>query len=318
MAIVDWRELPAARVAPLYEEQMSQWASGLGWSLAASWSLVEQARTAGALPGMAWVNARGGIEAWTFFMRQQSVVQIGALAGRRAAPVRELLEAILEAPEAAGARELTCLLYPARPNAVSALTRRRFVLQPLGYFSRTISAGAEPHSDLPGELVARRWREDDAVSGVRLLARAYAVDGGGRNLAPNGTLEEWAHYLGQILSTPACGVLLPRGCFIVEERRTGTAVGLLLATSVGEGTAHVAQLAVDPKWTRRGVGRSLLRLAAHAVRADGMERLTLLVSGQNNVATRLYVSEGFEEAGRMVFASRLMPVRRQVAARRAA
>ena len=313
--LVDWRELGADRIVPLYAEQAAVWSGSLGWDLTRSWAVVERARAAGALPGLVSVNDRGAILGWTFFMRHQEVVQIGALAGRGAGPVRDLLEGILNAPESAGARELTCLLYPASPTALSALTRRRFELQPLYYFSRAVATEEDAPAVLPAELSLRRWMPADTVPCVRVLAAAYGRHRAGRGLAPNGTLEEWAYYLGQVLHSPACGQHLPRASFVVEERSTGMAVGCLLATTIGPDTVHVAQLAVVPQWGRRGVGRALLRAGARAASLERAARVTLLVSAENGDALKLYAGEGFAQTGQFTFASRPMPVRRQVGRR---
>jgi ribosomal protein S18 acetylase RimI-like enzyme len=320
MSIIDWRELAPEVVAPLYEEQARAWNESLGWDLTGSWGVVERARAAGALAGLVSRRPNGTITAWTFFLRQDDVLQIGALAGTAASAVRELLEAILDSPEAQASRELTCLLYPPRPNALSALTRRRFDLQPHHYLSRA-TADVEP-TELPeevaGDLVVRRWRDDDAIGCVHLLARAYQHEKAGRALAPHGTLVEWARYLGQLVRTPACGTLLPRASFVVEEGATGAPVGCVLTTSVSATTAHTAQIAVDPAWGRRGIGRALVRSSARASAAAGMTRLTLLVAGENLRAAGMYAAEGFSEAGTFLFASRQMPIRRHVSPRRAA
>jgi ribosomal protein S18 acetylase RimI-like enzyme len=317
MIITDWRELSPEAVAPLYEEQSGEWADVLGWDLAGSWAVVERARAAGALPGLVCRRGDGSIAAWSFFLRQDDVLQIGALVGKGATAVRELLEAILDSPEAAASRELTCLLFPAKPNALSALTRRRFDLQPQRYLARA-TAGVDA-TGLPEAVAAqatlRRWRDDDAVGCVHLLARAYRDEKAGKALAPHGTLVEWARYLGQLVRTPACGTLVPRASFVVEDNATGEAVGCVLTTSVGPATAHIAQIAVDPAWARRGVGRALVRSATRTAAADQMTRLTLLVSGDNAKAAGMYAAEGFQEAGQFVFASRLVPVRRHVGPR---
>src|SRR5436190_4436 len=107
MMIVDWRQLTAEQVAPLYTEQTRAWTTSLGGGLSAPWAVRGPGRAAGARPGLASIDARGRIAGGTCIMRQDGVVQIGALAGRGAGPVRELLEGILDAPESAGARELT-------------------------------------------------------------------------------------------------------------------------------------------------------------------------------------------------------------------
>ena len=320
MDLVDWRELSPEAVAPLYADQASAWSSALGWDLSVSWAAIERARAAGALPGLVCRTSADAIAAWTFFLRQGDVLQIGALVGAGATPVRMLLEAILDSPEAAGARELTCLLYPARPNAMSALSRRRFQLEAQRYLSRDLNdAGAVVAPDvLPAELVARRWLDDDAVACVRLLERAYAGEHSGRALAPNGTLEEWAAYLGQVLKTPACGILQPHASVVIEERSTLLPVGFILVTRVGPRTAHIAQIAVDPRWRGRGAGRTLVGKAAKAAAAAGLDRLTLLVADENDRAARLHSAEGFAEVGQLVFAHRRMPVRRQHTVRSAA
>ncbi len=313
MRIVDWRELGPETVAPLYEEQTRVWTETLGWDLGGSWAVVERARAAGALPGLVCRRGDGAITAWTFFLRQDDVLQIGALVGAGASAIRELLEAILDSPEATASRELTCLLYPARPNALSALTRRRFELRPHRYLARptaVVDTKALP-DEVAGELTLRRWRDDDAIGCVHLLARAYQNEKTGRALAPHGTLVEWARYLGQLVRTPACGTLFPKGSFVVEEHATGAPVACVLTTTVGPTTAHIAQVAVDPAWARRGVGRALVRASARAAAASNLDRLTLLVSGENERAMGMYKAEGFGEVGQFVFASRLVPVRRQ-------
>ncbi|WP_393057264.1 GNAT family N-acetyltransferase [Streptomyces sp. LN549] len=64
--------------------------------------------------------------------------------------------------------------------------------------------------------------------------------------------------------------------------------------------AHVRQiqgLAVAG-WARgRGIGRSLIRTACAAARADGANRLTLRVLGHNAPARALYEAEGFTVEG---------------------
>lgn len=48
----------------------------------------------------------------------------------------------------------------------------------------------------------------------------------------------------------------------------------------------------------RGLGRSLLALAARIARAEGLGRLSLIVAGHNDGARRLYAREGFVEIAR--------------------
>ena len=61
---------------------------------------------------------------------------------------------------------------------------------------------------------------------------------------------------------------------------------------------HLLNLCVHPRCRSHGVGRHLLRhLIAEATR-DGMNQVLLEVRLSNNVASKLYRNEGFEEIGR--------------------
>lgn len=82
----------------------------------------------------------------------------------------------------------------------------------------------------------------------------------------------------------------------------GDVVGYLLlgrSTSL-DSNAHVLMvkgLAVDPDASGRGVGRALLRAGVDEAVRRRARRLTLRVLGHNDVARRLYESEGFEVEG---------------------
>lgn len=95
--------------------------------------------------------------------------------------------------------------------------------------------------------------------------------------------------------------LSPRG-IAVEARQHGfhawmaveggAVVGI--CETVPEGNAGViANLAVDPPWQGRGLGRALLRAGLRTLAAAGHRRIELCVRGDNAPDRALYASEGF-------------------------
>ena len=60
---------------------------------------------------------------------------------------------------------------------------------------------------------------------------------------------------------------------------------------------HVAGLAVDESYRRRGVGRALMDAAIAEATRRGARRLTLRVLGPNVAARRLYEDCGFVDEG---------------------
>jgi len=63
-------------------------------------------------------------------------------------------------------------------------------------------------------------------------------------------------------------------------------------------TAQITTLLVDPNERRRGIGRLLLKAAAHAARAAGCGELTLLVPPEAPALREFCQVNGFVHAGR--------------------
>lgn len=91
-------------------------------------------------------------------------------------------------------------------------------------------------------------------------------------------------------------------CFKPDYRLWGACLGDSLAGFVVVtymlDEVHLLNICVHPRSRGHGVGRYLLRhLVAEATR-EGMNQVLLEVRLSNNVASKLYRNEGFEEIGR--------------------
>ena len=127
-----------------------------------------------------------------------------------------------------------------------------------------------------------------------------------------GRPEDWVEYVEQVVTTRGCGVFLPEATVIGESSHGVDAV--VLATRLGPGTAHLAQIAVEPIAQRSGRGRRILSAALSNLREADYLRATLLVSAANGAANGLYDQLGFLEAGRFLAAVRDQPRRSKKAA----
>jgi ribosomal-protein-alanine N-acetyltransferase len=72
--------------------------------------------------------------------------------------------------------------------------------------------------------------------------------------------------------------------------------GYICVWVVGE-ELHVNNLAVDPRWRRRGIAGALLEAALDHGRLQGARRAFLEVRASNMAAQGLYRRYGFEAAG---------------------
>ncbi len=87
----------------------------------------------------------------------------------------------------------------------------------------------------------------------------------------------------------------PTACFLVAECGGETAGYAGMHCILEE--AYVANVAVDPRFRRRGAGRLLMQALERVHRARGAATLSLEVRVSNESAIRLYRSCGFEKIG---------------------
>jgi ribosomal protein S18 acetylase RimI-like enzyme len=311
MIFEDWRDTPIGDLAGLYEAEGRRWLDDLGWDMTPSWRIVEDARRAGHVPGLVVRRPDGGAAGWAFYLLHEGTLQIGGIVGATAAAVRRLLERILQSPEAGLARGFSGFLFPASPSLQSALERHRFLLARHLYLARPLDASTDPGAGPePAGLRAAALAGIEPADVVRLFARAYAGRPEARCFAPDARLEQWAHYLGQLLGTPAVGRYMPAASFVLVDRDTSRALGVVVTTSLSPGTAHIAQIVVDPACRRGGLARWLLQAACNAARTTGHDRMSLLVAESNEPARALYGRFGFEQTAHFLWATRPVLARR--------
>ena len=103
-----------------------------------------------------------------------------------------------------------------------------------------------------------------------------------------------------------------RGQFVLGAWRGDRLVGAIGCERdrrrKGRHVGHIVGMMVRPELRRLGIGRELLQgLIGECRRIEGMEILTLTVTGGNVAAVRLYESSGFIAYGNLPRAIRLGP-----------
>lgn len=84
---------------------------------------------------------------------------------------------------------------------------------------------------------------------------------------------------------------------IALDEKTGCLMGYAgIWRILDEG--HITNVAVHPAYRGRGIGRQLVESLLSQAEAEGAVRQTLEVRASNGPAIRLYISLGFQEAGR--------------------
>jgi [ribosomal protein S18]-alanine N-acetyltransferase len=88
----------------------------------------------------------------------------------------------------------------------------------------------------------------------------------------------------------------PAACYLAACTAAGTLVGYA-AFWRSVDVAMITNIAVDPAWRGRGIGRQLLAALVGQAVAEGFKRLVLEVRPSSTIARRLYESAGFAAIG---------------------
>lgn len=300
----DWRGADAASLAPLYRSECRRWQETLGWDFAPSCAIIESARRAGTLPGLLVRGRNGRVAGWSFFVLHDGRLQVGGLVAESDASRRALLRAALASPDAATAGGVSCYLYPQSPALRRTLEQEQFVVESHHYMTGDLRSSAEsPTASWPEGCAPGPFADADAGDVVDLVARAYGDGREGRCFAPDLRREQWTHYVGGLMQTEACGRYLPEASFALRDTE-GRPAAAILMTRIGEGTAHLAQVVVDPRWRGRALARHLVLESGRALAGLGYRRMTLLVADGNQGARRVYRGLGFRDLQTFLYGTR--------------
>jgi ribosomal protein S18 acetylase RimI-like enzyme len=101
--------------------------------------------------------------------------------------------------------------------------------------------------------------------------------------------------------------LQPDGVFVAEDPQTRQPIGYITTRlSQASRIGWIANLAVDPAWQGKGLGRALIQHAVDFFRQQGMEVAKIETLEQNPVGQGLYPTLGFQEVARQIhYAMRL-------------
>jgi ribosomal protein S18 acetylase RimI-like enzyme len=286
MTVADWHTVSSDALAPLYDREHALWLAQLDWDTGNAWAEVETARRANRLPGVALVDAKGDVHGFTYSLVDGRLAQLGPIVTQTPGATSRLLQTVLDTTRRAGAPTTSFFSFHSGPHLEQALLQAGFELQRYLYLSRE-PGPASRQSDQTAD-----WSQGYLPAAAVLLQAAYGARG--RAFAADGRLDQWERYVGNLIAFTGCGVFDARLSCVTRDA-TGL-TGVALVTTIRRGVSHLAQLAVRPDATGRGLGGRLLDEALVRSAGAGHRRLTLLVDGSSAAATRLYASRGFSPA----------------------
>jgi ribosomal protein S18 acetylase RimI-like enzyme len=308
---VPWQTVSPRVIEPLYARERERWASRYGWSTDEAWAEIERGRCLGTVPGFVAMPTDGDVQGWTYFIVHRGALQVGGLAADSAETAAQLIDAVLEAAAKRAAESVMVFAPNEAPSVPSILAARGLSVELYDYLCREtaeVALGAQVPPRTSSHHV-RSWRTTDAGELPRLLAGAYAAANPARPFASQGSAFEWAEYAAQLVEMRGCGAFRADCSYGVVDGADAESVpaGIVVVTDLGLGTAHIAQVAVDPDRRGRGYGRLLVQAACAGAARAGFRRISLFVGERNEAARHLYGALGFAHAGSFTAAGSFSP-----------
>jgi ribosomal protein S18 acetylase RimI-like enzyme len=298
--IVDLRRVAARDLEPLLADEVAEWRRELAWDFEPSAALVRRYAGSGSLGGAALV-VNGQVAGYGYAVLEEPRGIIGDLylrphmrePGAEAELFRSLLDALASTPRVSRMESQLMLLSGATAELIRSTGR------PVRTFARRLMVRDEARALAPsGALPEGRFRFDPWEDSFLHLAGAIIAGSykgqtdseiNSQYRSPSGA----RRFLSNIVEFPGCGLFHAPASFVVFDRRSGEAVGMVLASFVAEEAGHISQLCVLPGLRGAGLGSELLRRSDEVLRGNGARLVSLTVTESNMGAIALYERSGF-------------------------
>jgi ribosomal protein S18 acetylase RimI-like enzyme len=300
-ALIDLRDLQPEHLAPLLEEEIEAWRTGLDWDFRMSGDLVKRFVQVRALNGFALLE--GGVRnavvsGYCYYVAEEGKGLIGDFFIRQSSRTVEnenrLLEAVLDSMwKTPGMRRVEAQLLMLSSHLNRPMPFQRWCkVFPRGFYEASVRAGALAPRETAGVNIVPFTVNfsDEAAALIALTYRGH-VDSqiNDQYRSPAGA----ARFLANIVQFPGCGVFFGPASFAARDRGNGSMCGISLASMVSPQVGHITQICVAPSHQGRGVGYELLRRSLDALASNGCRSASLTVTSANKAAIRLYDSLGF-------------------------
>jgi ribosomal protein S18 acetylase RimI-like enzyme len=296
--IVDLRTLDLDALAPVLEEQVKEWKSGLDWDFTPSANLVRRFVQMHVLTGYALLSPvnPGQIVGYSYYVCEEGKGLIGDLYVLKQYRSWEFENALFQASldamwQTPGVRRIESQLLmisdlPHRQVPYSSWFQsfpRLFLEAP----SNTRLAPRKLSSTISIVPWAVPWQEATG----RLIAGAY------QNHIDSQINDQYRSAMGarrfltNIVQYPGCGSFFAPASFAAIDQ--GVLCGASLASLVSHDVGHITQVCVAPSYQGTGLGYELMRRSMEALALHGCRSVSLTVTAQNESALRLYRNMGF-------------------------
>ena len=297
--IVELTSLTVAELAPLMEEEITEWRRYFSWDFRPSADLLRRFLNLRSLFGYALRVGRT-VVGYSYHVCEGRKGLIGDFYLRRdyADPSNEMMllgaavQGLMLIP---GLQRIESQLLLLNAPPAQTLPFSRFLSRYERYFMEVPRAAVLAMKPRPpvARFTFMPWSDAFREETAHLMANAYKGHVDAEINDQYRTVPGARHFLTNIIQFPGCGHFSSKASVVAVDRDTGRACGVSLASMVSESSGHVTQLCVLPDARGAGLGYELMRQSMMRLLDLGCSSISLTVTAENADALKLYESVGF-------------------------
>jgi ribosomal protein S18 acetylase RimI-like enzyme len=297
--IVELTSLTVAELAPLMEEEISEWRRYFTWDFRPSADLLRRFLNLRSLCGYALRVGRT-VVGYSYHVCEGRKGLIGDFYLRRdyADPSNEMMllgaavQGLMLVP---GLHRIESQLLLLNAPPAQTLPFSRFLSRYERYFmevSRAAVMAMKPRA-LSSRVIFLPWSDAFREETAHLMANSYHGHVDSEINDQYRTVPGARHFLTNIIQFPGCGHFSSKASMVAIDKVSGHVCGVSLASMVSETSGHVTQLCILPDSRGTGLGYELMRQSMMRLLDLGCQSISLTVTAANTEALRLYESVGF-------------------------
>jgi ribosomal protein S18 acetylase RimI-like enzyme len=292
------KNMDAAHLLPLMEEEEQKWLSDLGWDYSPIRNILLTFIKQKLLPGyVAVVNEKDAV-GYIYFLVNQSKGIIGALYaakmnGTQAISNELLSNTIACLKDYANINRIEAQIMPFHDlNLTDIFMQNGFQHYPRYYMELDLNS-YNGSVDLSLQKFMQPWDSAHLERAGEMTFFSY------RNQIDAEICEDYRSqsgctgYLRSLVENPGCGIFMPAASFIALNGQSEPC-GYIICCRISDGCGMVPQIAIHPAHQGLGLGNALMHQCLQQLRMMGFHSVSLTVTQNNVRAYNLYQRLGFK------------------------
>jgi ribosomal protein S18 acetylase RimI-like enzyme len=298
ISIIPLADADLAALENLFDEECGEWLDLLKWDFKGASMLIRDVTRQRQLSGVVAMNGDATI-GFGYYVLEGARCSIGDIyvsrEWRGAGVDREMAAAIFDRLDRLGRlRRIESQFVGIGNDGADALFQvRGFERLERDYMLLELERGEDgnPRTDST-DISIRSWQQNDSWQAAKVIHRSYRGTHDSRINSQYRTEQGCRELLTILTDHIWCGDFLPEASRVAFHR-PGAIAGVLMASRVSRGVAHIGQISVHPSHQGRGIGRRMIESALSELGRLGFKSITLAVTSANTNALHLYESCGF-------------------------